>query len=317
MDQTQGVRDLLGDPKKAILKISVPMIIAMFVQSIYSIVDGIWVAGLGANALASVGLFFPFFLIVIALGVGIGVGGSSAISRRIGAGDKTGADNTADHTLVIGVLIALIISIPMIPFLNVIFTAMSDDVEVARLATEYGTVMLGGAVILMFFNMAGAVLRGEGDTKRAMYAIIVGAVMNACLDPFLIYTMGLGVAGAAWSTVISMSTTSTFFVYWLFVKKSTYLDINPRRFKPDMGIIREILRVGIPASLAQLSMSVTMIILNLIVVHVASSDGIAVFTSGWRIVMVGIVPLMGIAAGVTAVTGAAFGSRDKYKLKTS
>ncbi len=315
--QTEGVRNLLGDPKKAILKISVPMMLAMMVQSAYNIVDGIWVAGLGADSLAAVGLFFPFFFIVMGLGAGIGIGGSSAISRRIGARDKISADNTANHTIIIGVLISLMISLSLIPFLNGLFTSLSGGANVARLATEYGTVMLGGTFILMFFNMASAILRGEGDTKRAMYAIILGAVMNACLDPFLIYTLDLGVAGAAWSTVISMATTSLIFVYWLFIKKDTYVDIDLKRFSPNRKIIKEIFSVGIPASLAQLSMSITMIAINIIVVHVDGSDGIAVFTSGWRIVMVGIVPIMGIATGVTAVTGAAYGAGNKYKLKTS
>ena len=85
---TIGVKNLLGDPKKAILKMSFPMMIGMLSQSLYNLVDGIWVAGLGADSLAAVGLFFPFFWIVMALGSGIGVGGSSAISRRIGGKNK-------------------------------------------------------------------------------------------------------------------------------------------------------------------------------------------------------------------------------------
>lgn len=316
-EATEGVKKLLGDPKKAILSISLPMMIAMFVNSIYNIVDGFWVAGLGADALAAVGLFFPFFMIVVALGAGIGVGGSSAISRRIGSKDKKGADNTADHTIIIGVILSLLISIPLLLFLNDIFTAMTGNTNVANLATEYGSILFGGAFILIFYNMANAILRGEGDTKRAMYAIIFGSVMNATLDPVLIYTLDLGVAGAAWSTVISMSATSLIFIYWLFYKKDTFVDFNLKRFKPDRGIIKEILEVGIPSSLAQLSMSISIVVLNVIVIAAAGSDGVAVFTSGWRIINLGIIPLIGMSMGVTAVTGAAFGARDKGKLKTS
>ncbi len=141
-EATEGVKKLLGDPKKAILSISLPMMIAMFVNSIYNIVDGFWVAGLGADALAAVGLFFPFFMIVVALGAGIGVGGSSAISRRIGAKDKQGADNTADHTIIIGVILSLLISIPLLLFLNDIFTAMTGNTNVVNLATDYGSILL-------------------------------------------------------------------------------------------------------------------------------------------------------------------------------
>ncbi|HMA77067.1 MAG TPA: MATE family efflux transporter, partial [Candidatus Krumholzibacteriaceae bacterium] len=108
---TKGIETLLGDPKKAILKLSTPMILGMFFQAIYNIADGIWVAGLGADQLAAVGLFFPFFMVIISLGAGIGIGGGSAASRRIGKGDKSGADNTAIHTFLIGGGISLIISI--------------------------------------------------------------------------------------------------------------------------------------------------------------------------------------------------------------
>ncbi len=317
LKETEGVKNLTGDPKKAILKISLPMMVAMLINAVYNIVDGIWVAGLGADALAAVGLFFPFFMIVVALGAGIGVGGSSAISRRIGAKDKKGADNTADHTIIIGVLLALLISLPVLPFLNDIFSSMTDNINVVNLATQYGSVLFGGAFILIFFNVANAILRGEGDTKRAMYAIVFGSVMNASLDPILIYTFDLGVAGAAWSTVLSMSATSMIFIYWLFYKKDTFVDIDLKRFSFDKGIIKEIFQVGIPSSLAQLSMSFSIVALNLIVIGVAGSDGVAVLTSGWRILMMGIIPLFGMSMGVTAVTGAAYGSRDRKKLKTS
>lgn len=316
-DRTEGVKKLLGEPKKAILSISLPMMVAMLVNSIYNIVDGFWVAGLGADALAAVGLFFPFLMVVIALGAGIGVGGSSAISRRIGANNKEGADNTVDHTIIIGIVLALVISLPMLPFLDDMFSAMTSNTNVVKMATQYGSIILGGAFILIFYNMANAILRGEGDTKRAMYAIIFGSVMNASLDPVLIYTLDLGVAGAAWSTVLSMSATSLIFIYWLFHKKDTFVDLDLRHFRPDKDILKEIFEVGIPSSLAQLSMSFSIVALNVIVIAAGGSDGVAVFTSGWRIINIGIIPLIGMAMGVTAVTGAAYGAREKEKLKIS
>jgi len=85
MTMTKQVEILLGEPKKAILKLSVPIMIGMLVQAVYNLADGIWVAGLGADALAAIGLFFPFFMVIMALGAVIGIGGSSAISRKIGA----------------------------------------------------------------------------------------------------------------------------------------------------------------------------------------------------------------------------------------
>ena len=314
---TKGVEYLLGDPKKAILKISMPMIIGMLAQTFYNIVDGIWVAGLGADALAAIGLFFPVFMIIMALAGGIGVGGSSAISRRIGQRNKRAADNTADHTIMLGVIISLALSLPFLPFLEKIFSSLGAKDNIAQMTADYGRVLFGGAVFLFFTNAANAILRGEGDTKRAMYAMILGAGLNVVLDPIYIYTLKMGIVGAAWATLTSIVVSAILFIYWFLIKRDTYVDVRLTGFHPDKEIIKEIFKVGIPASLAQLSMSISMFVLNIVVIKAGGTDGIAVLTSGWRIVMLGTIPLMGIATGVTAVTGAAYGAKDPEKLETA
>ena len=112
--QTEGVKTLLGDPKKAIRVLAWPMILAMSVHTVYNLVDAIWVAGLGADALSAVGFAFPFFFMSMALATGLGIGGSAAISRRIGSKDKEGADAVATHTIVLMVIIALAFTFPLV-----------------------------------------------------------------------------------------------------------------------------------------------------------------------------------------------------------
>jgi putative MATE family efflux protein len=314
---TKGVKILLGDPKKAILKLSIPMMLAMLLQAVYNVADGIWVAGLGADQLAAVGLFFPFFIIIVALGAGIGVGGSSAVSRRIGEGSKKVADSTAAHTFVFAIVVALAISIAAIPFAGRLFRSLSGNGDVGRMAADYARILFAGAAVLVFANIAGAILRGEGAAKKAMYGLALGSCLNIVLDPLFIYGFKLGVVGAAWATLISIAISAALFSYWLFVQKKTYLRITFKDFKLNMGILREILSVGFPSSLAQLSMSAAMIVLNVVVIQAGGTDGVAVFTSGWRIVMLGIIPLMGMATGVVSVTGAAFGAKNKEKLRTA
>lgn len=314
---TKGIETLLGDPKKAILKLSTPMMLGMFSQALYNIADGIWVAGLGADELAAVGLFFPFFIIIIALGAGIGVGGSSAVSRCIGMNDKTGADNTAIHTFLVGGIISLLITVSILPFLNTIFSSFGGNENIGRMAARYAKVLFGGTVIMVFSYISGALLRGEGDAKRAMYGLMAGSLLNIILDPIFIYWLDMGVVGAAWATVISLTFSALLFCYWLFFKKDTYLKITFRDFIYSKRILGEILKVGVPSSLAQLSMSLAMIVLNKIVIKAGGTDGIAVFTSGWRIVMLGVIPLIGISTGVVSVTGAAYGAGNREKLKTA
>ena len=313
---THGVRTLRGDPKKAILKLSAPMMVAMVVQALYNLVDGIWVAGLGADALAAIGLFFPFFMIILSLASGIGIGGSSAVSRWLGARTKEVASTAAEHSLVIGLTVGFLLVALSLPFLRVLFRAVGATGRVLELTVQYGRVLVIGAPLVVFGNIANGVLRGEGDTKRAMVAMLLGSGLNIALDPVLIYWLGWGVAGAAWATFISVALSWSIMAWWLFLRRDTYVDIRFRSFRLDRRITLEILRVGLPASFSQLSMAVAMFVLNAIVVKAGGTDGVAVFTGAWRIVMFGLVPLFGIAMGVTAVTGAASGARNAEKLET-
>ena len=311
--KTVGVATLHGDPKKAIITLAVPMIAAMSLQTIYNLVDAIWVSGLGADALAAIGFVFPFFFLAMGLSNGLGIGAGSAISRRIGARDKMGADSVAVHTFVIMLLLCVLFTIPLLAFVDDIFVLIGAG-KTADLAIAYAQILFAGSIFVFFTNTANAILRGEGDARRAMYAMALGAVLNIILDPFFIYTFGLGVAGAAWATLISLGVTSFVMLYWFFFKKDTYVSLQLSGFQFDKKIVCDIFRVALPASVMQLSMSLTMLIMNLIIVMVGDTDGVAVYTTGWRVATIAILPLMGVATAVVSVTGAAFGAHSFEKV---
>jgi len=329
-NETKGVKTLLGEPKKAIVKLAVPMIIAMSAHTIYNLVDAIWVSGLGkdffttvdvseigAGALAAVGFVLPFFMMIISISTGLGVGGGSAISRKIGAKDKEGADNVAIHSIIITILISIVFTIILLIFAEDLFILIGAK-EALGMAISYGRIIFAGSIVLFFTNVAYAILRGEGDAKRAMYAMMFGAGLNIVLDPIFIYTLGLGVTGAAYATVLSMGVTSLILIYWLFFRKDTYVAFKFRDFRFSKDILKDIFRVGLPASVQQLSMSFTMIaILKIITLTGGGEDGVAIYNTGWRVVMIAILPLLGLATAVTSVTGAAFGARSYEKLNTA
>jgi len=310
---TQGVKTLLGNPKKAIIRLSVPMIVAVSVQTLYNFVDAIWVSGLGADALSAVGFFFPFHFMIMALSAGLGVGGASAVSRRIGGRDKKGVDEVGAHTCVIMIIISLVITIPLFLLIPKIFAAMGAE-QVTSTATVYARILFSGTLIFFFAHVAGALLRAEGDVKRAMYAMLAGSVLNIILDPIFIYVLDLGVAGAAWATLISVTAASSFIFYWLCIRQDTYISISFRRFRFKKDIIHDVYRVGLPASVQQMTMAFSVFILNVIAVRAGGTDGVAVYTTGWRVVMFAVLPLLGMATAVVSVTGAAFGGNDYEKL---
>jgi putative MATE family efflux protein len=315
---TKGVKTLLGEPKKAVIKLAIPMIVALLIQTIYNLADALWVSGLGADALAAVGFVFPFFMMIMAFGTGIGLGAGSAISRKIGSKDKLGADNVAAHSMVLLIIISLLFSIPMFLLSEPIFQALGTG-ETLDITVSYAKVIFIGAVFIFFSNIANALLRGEGDAKRAMYALALGSGLNIILDPIFIYTLNMGVAGAAWATIISFALTSLLLGYWLFFKKDTFVDFTFKQFKFKKHIIKDIFGVGIPASFSQLSMSLSMLIINFLIVFITggSTDGVAIYSTGWRVAMIAVLPVMGIATAVISVSGAAYGAKAYDKVSIS
>lgn len=313
---TRGVALLTGDPGIAIRKLSGPMILAMLLMSLYNLADAVWVAGLGPDSLAAVGFMTPLFMIFIGLGNGLGAGVSSAVARHIGAGRREEAGNAAVHGILIGIAIAAVLTVPLVIFAEPVAVLLGAG-EITSIAAEYGRIVFGGAVFILFNTIAYAILRGEGDTKRTMYAMAASSILNVILDPILIYWAGWGIAGAAIATIISMALVSVVILYWFAVKKDTYLSLSPRLFVPEREVSGDILRVGLPASAEFLLMSVLGVTINAVLVIVATTDAVAVYTSVWRLVMFAVIPVIAISTTLISIIGAAFGARNFDKLKTA
>ena len=330
---TDGVKTLLGEPKQAIVKLAIPMMLAMTVQTVYNVVDAFWVSWLGADALSAVGFFFPFYMMSMAIGMGLGVGGGSAISRRIGARDSIGADKVASHTMVILLMITVVYTALFIILIEWIFRGIGSG-DITGEAVTYARIMFSGSLVIFFMNVGNNLLRSEGDAKRAMQAIVLGSSLNIILDPIFIYdrgftisifsrelmtihTLGLGIAGAAYATVLSIAIASLLIFNWLFFKKDTFVHFHFKGFRFEWTVVKDIMRVGLPAFIQFLSMSIMMLSMNFILVEVGGTDAVGVFSTGWRIIIIATTPVFGIASAVTAVAGAAYGAKQFRKVDTS
>lgn len=316
MHQTKGVKTLLGDPKKAIIKLSIPMIAAVLSHTIYNLTDAVWVSGKGPASLSAVGFTFPFLFFAMAIGNGIGIGSGAAISRRIGAKDKRGADSIASHAIVIMLIIAFLFTAAMIYLARPLMQLMGAG-DALDLSVTYARIIFAGIIFIFFMQTAGSILRSEGDAKRAMVAMLAGSLINIVLDPIFIYTLGLGVAGAAWATILSMFVVTLITFYWLFIEKKTFVSFRFKGFRFDKNILADIGKVGLPASVSQTSMALMGFALTAIVASVGGPDGVAVYTTGWRVSTLATLPMLGVAGAVTSVTGAAFGAGDYKKVEIS
>lgn len=315
-DVDQRISMVTGEPKKAIRVLAMPMIISMFLIMAYNLADSIWVAGLGPNALAALGFINPLFMIVIGLGNGLGAGAMSLIARCIGAQNKKGADNAAMHSLLLTLAVSAGVTVVLLLFLKDILLLMGAGVTIG-LATEYGQIVFGGLIFFMFSNVASGILRAEGDVNRPMYAIAATTVLNVILDPIFIYYFGWGVSGAAWATILSSAISCVVLIYWLLLKRDTYVSFSRKDFKASWNVVKNILMVALPASVETLVMSILGIILNLILVITGGAEAVAVYTAGWRVVMMAMIPPIGIGTAAITVGGAAYGARKYENLSTA
>jgi putative MATE family efflux protein len=302
---------MLGNPKRALLKMSIPLIVSLLISSFYNLIDAAWVSGLGADALAGVGFFTPIFMVLVGFGNGLGAGASFAISKYIGEENKIKANNASIHSILLNILVSLILTVVLLVFLNPILMIMGAG-QTIDYAVDYGLIILSGSIFIILSNALYGIFRGEGDSKRPMYAMIASAILNIILDPIFIYTLNLGVRGAAIATLISAVFVILILIYWFYIKKDTFLKPNLSNFDFNKDISRDIIKVGIPASIQLLNNAFFAAVFSMLLVYVGSTDSVAVYSTGWRIVIITTTPLLAIGTALISVIAANFGAKN-YK----
>ena len=306
----KNVELMRGEPEIAVRKLAIPIMISMLLTASYIIVDGIWVAGLGQAAIAGIGFVTPIFMILNGVSVGLGNGATSSISRAVGAKDHERANKSATHALLIFVLASLLLTVVLLFIQEPLIKTYGASGQSLAEGLKYGTPLFLGLFGFMLANGGSGILRGEGDMTRAMYAMIVSVVLNFILDPIFIYILNLGSAGASLATIISSLGSATVIMYWILIKKDTYVHVTFKDFEFDSKIFIDILKVGIPASLDMFMMSLAMSIYLIFISSIAGEYGIAAFTSGQRLFLFAIMPLNAIGSAVAAVSGSAYGARN-------
>ncbi|WP_295029727.1 MATE family efflux transporter [uncultured Methanobrevibacter sp.] len=306
----KNVELMRGEPEIAVKKLAIPIMISMILTALYNIIDGIWVAGLGPTAIAGIGFVTPIFMVLNGASVGLGNGATSSIARFIGAKNHEMADKSATHSLYIFFIASIILTIVLLLVQEPLLRSYGATGQTLNEAVSYATPMFLGLIAFMFSNGCSGILRGEGDMKRAMYVVVATVILNAILDPLFIYTLGLGSAGASLATIVSSAISALIMLYWILIKKDTYVNVNLKNFRFDTHLTKDILKVGIPSSLDMLIMAIAMSIYLIIISQVGGDYGIATFTSGQRLYLFAIMPLTAIGSAVIAVSGSAFGAKN-------
>ena len=307
----------LDNPQKALWTLAIPIMFGMGIHTLYNLVDMIFIGRLGGDAITGVAFNMPVFFLMLGLTMGLGSGVTASIARFIGDKDKSSADNSAEHALVIAGCIALTFTIAGLYFGEKILIMLGAEGNILVLAWEYLSMIVIGLPFMVFSGFFRSILAGEGDMKFPMMIAGLGTILNIILDPIFIFKMeqygnigfGMGVKGAAMATVISQLIVFMIFIYMLFIKDHAYITFNLKDFVPSKFILWDIIKVGLPASLSMIIMALGQGVFNKILIHY-SSQTVAAYQVAGRLDMLIFLPIFAIAGGMTTLVGMFYGAKE-------
>lgn len=305
-----------------ILKYSLPAIASSLVNSIYNVVDQIFVGNsVGELGNAATNVVFPLVLIVAALAMTFGVGGASAFSLYLGSKEEQKAKSVAGTSLTLTLLTGVVLAVLTLLFLRPILTAFGGWGQTLEYAIEYTRIVAFGTPLAMLGTGASQLIRADGSPRYAMLSTTLGAVLNAVLDPILIFGFDLGMSGAAWATVIGQLVSSVLILRYFGRFQSVTLE--RRDYLPRKSSVLRILKIGIAAGAMQFASTVISIVMNNVLGYYGE---LSPYGRDIPLACVGIITKvaalfdgvsLGIAQSIQPIIGYNYGAGNYDRIKTA
>ena len=298
---------------KAYMKLALPVVLSMIVSLVYNMVDTYFIALTGVQELvAGVSLVAPMFTLMIAFGDIFGLGGSSAISRLLGEKKDNEAKKTCAFCIWISLVFGLCISAILLLFRTQILGLLGVGKDTYQYANAYYTWIAIGAVSIIFSMVPSNILRTEGLAVQSMAGSIIGSIVNIIFDPIFIFGLNQGAAGAAMATVLGNIIADIYYVYAV-MKKSKRLTCSPSHMKVTGRRIRDILMIGIPASITNIMQTFMMVMTNNFLLTYGT-DKVAAMGIALKVNMITALVLVGFAFGGQPLVGYNYGAKNKKRL---
>jgi putative MATE family efflux protein len=296
-------------------KMAIPASIGILVMSIYFIVDTIFVGRyVGTLGIAAITVVMPITFLISSIGMSIGVGGSSIISRALGADNSRKACRTFGNMatltfllVVIVVLLGLLLEEPVLK----LFGAKGDILAPAK---SYFVIILAGVPALAWAMMSNNVMRAEGEPNMAMLSMMIPAVVNLILDPIFIIWLDWGLEGAAWATTISYYMSAAF-TFWFFLSGRSELKVDRSSLVLKWELVREIFSIGVVTLARQGTISLLTIVLNNSLFAYGNELAVAIYGIINRIMMFANFPVLGITQGFLPIAGYNYGAKKWRRVK--
>ena len=295
---------------RAVVMLAVPMVIEMAMESVFAVADVFWVAHLGADAVATVGLTESMLTLIYTAAMGLSIGATALVARRIGEHDPEGAARVAGQSVLLGVTVAALIALVAAPLAPSLLGLMGASPEVIRSGSGFTRTMLGGNVTIVMLFMLNAVFRGSGDAAIAMRVLWFGNVLNIVLGPCFIFGPGpfpeLGVAGAAVATNIGRGSAVIYQLVTLMSGRGR-VKVERRHLRLDFSIMMSVLRLS-GSGTFQILIATASYVGLVRILSLFGSAALAGYTIGIRVILFALLPAVGLSNAAATMVGQNLGA---------
>lgn len=314
MNSRNNKMELLGNApiSKALLAMGIPTMLGMMVNAIYNLVDAYFVGGLGTSQMGAISVVYPLGQIVVGLGLLFGNGSASYLSRLLGNREQEQANRVASTALYSSVAVGAVMIISSLIFLRPILRLLGATDSIMPYAMTYAAIYVVSCIFNVFNVTMNNIVTSEGAAKTTMFALMAGAVLNIGLDPVFIYTLDMGVAGAAIATAISQIVSTLIYLTFIFRKKSIY-SFKMKNCTFTKEIMSEIFKIGIPTLVFQILTSLSISLVNTQARPYGDSV-IAGMGAVTRIVSMGSLIVFGFIKGFQPIAGYSYGAKKFDRL---
>jgi len=304
---------------RSLVLLAVPMVLETVLESLFAVVDIFFVAHLGADAIATVGLTESMESIVYAVAIGLGIGATAIVARRTGEKDADAAAHSAAQAIVLGILVALPIAFFGIRFAPQLLASLGGSAEVQRTGANFTRVVMGGNVAVLLLFLINAVFRAAGDASIAMRSLWLASACNMVLGPLFIFGVGpfprLGLTGAAVGTTIGRSIGVAYQVSQL-LRRDGRVVLRLRHLRPDPRVLWQFVRLS-SAAILQMVIGTTSWIGLVRVLSVFGSSVLAGYTIGLRVIIFALLPSWGLSNAAATLVGQNLGAKKPDRAEQS
>ena len=309
----------LGEEKiyKLLLEFSIPAIVGMIVNTLYNIVDRMYIGhikGIGNLALSGVGVAMPIVTVVSAFSMMVGIGTSYKISIKLGENDKESAENHLGNAVTLLLLLSFLASVVGLVFIDPILNIFGASKNTIGFARDYIEIIFIGTVFNMLSFGLNHSIRSDGSPKTAMFSMLIGAIANIILDPIFIFVLDMGVRGAAIATIIARSI-STIWILYYFTKGKSILKIKKSNMKLKKEVVISIITIGMVPFCIQIAQGFVQLISNNALKTYGGDNAIAAMAIISSISMIFMMPVFGINQGSQPIIGFNYGAKNYERVK--